>query len=429
MGWGWDYVKGLASKAEHLGGEGIHGAESAWNGTVEGFEQAGKWLEDHPAMATAVRPHGTNGYDIYLMFHGPDVKGTGSIDSSVAGWRKVSSYHQQAGDALKSATSKLGVAWQGQAAESAGARVVPLREAADAASQQARQAGTVLETQSSGWNDTAHKVTNVPADPPRVSIVQVDPITPVRAQSEATAFTTGQQANQQALTGYGATTSLNTQSVPQFAPPAPKPSAQPGGGYQSDSAGGAPQGMASISGSWGSVHASSGPSPAGTHSSWQVPDTLHRPDAGQATPQQGAVPVAGAAAGAAGLIAGGGALMGGSVLGESGGGSSIGARLAGGSSGIGGSSTQGGSRLSGGRSGSGAIAEEAETVGDASTGRSSAAGVLGARRRNPEKDTEHENPDYLVEANPHGVFGADRHVAPPIFGEEQSPPAGPAEDD
>lgn len=412
MGWGWDYVKELASRAGHLGGEMVHGAESAWSPTEEGFDRAGKLLEEHPGVAMTVRPQGTSGHDIYLMFHGPEVRGTGSIDSSVAGWRKVSDCHKEAGDALTAATTKLGVAWQGATAESASANVVRLREAADTAGRQALHAGSVLEAQSSGWNDTAHQVTDVPADPPRMSIAEVDPVTPVLSHQQATGYTAGQQANQRALSSYGTTTSTNTRQVPEFAAPS-----VPGTGGQQPGSGVREGGSAAGTNHAGRSIVDSGPQPAETHSSWQVSEVMHLPEGGQAKPQEQAMPIAGIAAGAAGLIAGGSALMGAT---SAVGGSSIGARLAGGgaASGVGGSSTQTGRPDSGGRSGTGGAPEAEE---ETAAGGSRAAGARGRQ------DRDHDTADYLVDANPHAVFGQDRQVAPPVFG--ASPDPGPDEAD
>jgi hypothetical protein len=427
VGWGWDYVKELASRAEHLGGEAVQCVDGAANATVEGFERAGRALED---QLTASRPQGTSGHDIYLMFHGPAARGTGSIDGSVAGWRRVSGFHQQAGDALQSATNKLGIAWQGATAESAGASVVRLREAADSAGQQALHAGNVLEAQSSAWNDTAHKVTNVPPEPPHMTLGGLDPITPVLSHSEATAYTAGQQANQRALSGYGSSTSTNTQQAPQFAAPAPKPSAQQAGALL---------GSGSMPGTSGPVHSGQLPAggggaqasstvdsrrePAATHSSWQVPDVMQHHDGGQATPQQAAVPVAGVAAGAAGVIAGGSALMGsvGTV-----GGSSIGARLAGGGSAPGLGSS--GSTDSGRTSGSGGLPDEERETASRGAGSGAGSGAPGARGRK-EPDEEHQPADYLVEANPNDVFGQGRQVAPPVLGDEPEPAEAQANGD
>lgn len=440
MGWGWDYVKGLAGQAGQLGGVVIHGTESARVDTVEGFEQAGNRLADDPAMAT-VRPQGMNPHDIYLMFHGPDAKDTGSLDASVAGWRTVSGYHAQVSDALKSATSKLTAAWQGDAAESAGASVTALREAADTASQRALRAGTVLEQQSAGWNDTAHKVTDVPADPPQMSIGQVDPVTPVVSRTQATTYTSGQQANQQALSDYGSTTSTNSQNVPQFAAPAPQRLAQPDGGRRAgfpavgQSDGGSPvhqesgssaqtvssvQSVSGVPGASG-VHGTSevhgvssvqsGQITAETHSAWQIQGTLPQPDSAQAPPGQApgqAMPMAGMAAGGAGMIAGGGALMGASLGGAGASdGPGIGSRLAGGES-----SAKAGSPKGGSLSSSGTIGEAEETT--------EATPTRGARSHE-EEDNAHRQTDYLVQANPHGVFGHDGQVAPPVFGDEQDP--------
>lgn len=423
MGWGWDYVKSLAGQAAQHDGEIVHRTESARVDTVEGFEQAGTRLAAEPAMA-AVRPQGVNPHDIYLMFHGPDAKGTGSLDSSVAVWRNVSAYHAQAGDALKSATSKLTAAWQGEAAESASAGITFLRDAADTASQRALHAGTVLEQQSSGWNDTAHKVTDVPADPPRMSIGQVDPITPVEFRTHATTYTAGQQANQLALSEYGSTTSSNSQNVPQFAAEAPQPIAPPASGRQdalpaaSQADGGSPahqdggSAATSVAPGSSSTRVSSvqnGQLAAQTHSAWQMQGTLHQPDGGQTPPGQGAVPVAGMAAGGAGLIAGGGALMGASLAGGgagTSGGASIGARLAGGAS----------SEKPRSLSSSGTLGEEAESAESTETPR----GARG-RREEDEEDRAHRETGYLVEANPHRTFGHDRPVAPPVFGTEQGP--------
>lgn len=424
MGWGWDYVRGLASRADQLGDEAVRGAESAWNSTVQGFDKAGKWLEEHPGMAAAVRPQGTNGRDIYLMFHGPEATGTGSIDSSVVGWRRVSDYHKEAGEALTSAMTKLGVAWQGATAESASASVERLREAADTAGRQALHAGTVLEAQSSGWNDTAHKVTDVPADPPRMSLAQADPVTPALSQAQATTYAAGQQANQRALSSYGVTTGTNTQEIPQFTAPA-----RGVGGQQSGSAGSGDWDAGSMPGTPGTAHngqptAGSGGSPmestvdgdrpAATHSAWQLPDVMPHPAGGQTTPQEQAIPVAGAVAGAAGLIAGGSAVMGltGAVAG-----SDIGARLAGGGSGPG----------AGGSSGTGGLPDE-ESADSRSAGATGGSGAPGTRGKK-EQGREHDAPDYLVEANPQGVFGQGRQVAPAVLGEDPAPVEGSVEGD
>jgi hypothetical protein len=387
-------------------------------------------------MAAAVRPQGTSGRDIYLMFHGSEAKGTGSIDSSVIGWRKISDLHKEAGDVLTSAMTKLGVACQGATAESASASVERLREAADTAGRQALRAATMLEAQSCAWNDTAHKVTDVPADPPRMSLAQADPVTPALSQAQATTYAAGHQANQLALSSYGVTTSTNTQELPHFTVPA-----RGVGEQQSGSAGSGDWDAGLMPGTPGTAHngqsaAGSGGSPgqstidsdrpAATHSTFQVPDVMPHPAGGQATPQEQAMPVAGAVAGAAGLIAGGSAVMGltGAV-----GGSGIGARLAGGGSGpgAGGSSATRGSRESGGQSGTGGLRDE-ESATSRGAGATGGSGAPGARGRK-EQGREHDAPDYLVEANPQGVFGQGRHVAPAVLGEDSAPVEGPVEGD
>lgn len=464
MGWGIDYL------AKNVVGHGIDVANAAMDlgsnipGVRDQVSKMRAGIHEFEKMLTPEhRYQGTNGGDIYAWFHeGPDPQSK-DLQQAVRGWNKVSEHHREAGDALNSAMSKIRANWQGQAGEGAANSTEPLRRSADTAHEHSQQAATTLQAQADGFHDTKNRVVQMDSQPPVASIKEMVTGND-RLDARVGEYTETQQANQQAFSGYGNTTSTNIQGVPNFQPAPDKPAGQdgqssPGGQPGVGSGSMAPPSTTSSSTSGGStspsgvdssggsgVHPSQpshhtpggrSDSPAASQPSfhYQRPGQDERQDQKPDRSDTGA----GMAGGAAGAAAGAGAIAGGSLLGSSAGGSSGGRGAGSGSGGRGalgpdaggrsGSAAPGsggrGALSPGGQSGSGSAPGGAVTGGGAAGARGGAGGVGAAPPAAGGRgdDKERERPDYLTEANPHEVFGLDERVAPPVFG-DLNPPGG-----
>ena len=75
----------------------------------------------------------------------------------------------------------------------------------------------------------------------------------------------------------------------------------------------------------------------------------------------------------------------------------------------------------GGRTGAGGFGNAAaqEAAAARAAGRPGQMGPMGphGQRGEGEEDTEHQRPDYLVEADPDAIFGTDQRTSPPVIGE------------
>ncbi|MDR7302676.1 PPE domain-containing protein [Haloactinomyces albus] len=348
MGWGLDHIR-------EVGGNIADDVRNAACATVDDFRSAADRVHDR--LTPDIRPEGVSGHRIYAWFHhGP---GTGSLDDAVDGWGKVSEKHAEVADAVDSAMGKLRASWEGEAATAAQTAGRALRDAADTASACAARAGSALAAQSFEFNEAKKNVLDVSAHPPRI-----DPLTgelgAVDYHQEARSYAAEQRTNQAALQGYGSQTGGHAGSVPRF-----------------DGSGGA--------------------APVVTALAWSEDDGL--PGGGGF--EFGAdhdLSGASVAAGAAGLAAGGVAVLGGDVLGE----------RVGGRGGISGRGVSGfGDRAD---TGSGGAARS-------TTGAPPRAAGAGGRGRQGADDEQHENPEWLAaDESPDELFGIAGRTAPPVLG-------------
>ncbi|WP_189058579.1 WXG100 family type VII secretion target [Longimycelium tulufanense] len=155
------------------------------------------------------------GAEIYDMFH----KGPGTsagLDTASGKWREVAKAQHDASGDVEAAMKKAGVAWQGQASESAQAGMSPLATSASQAGDTANKVSGVLTQQSGGFNTAKHTVQPVPKNPPERDFVDyINPFT-TDVDKQAAAYREKTLANQHALQSYGSTTSSNISAVPTF---------------------------------------------------------------------------------------------------------------------------------------------------------------------------------------------------------------------
>lgn len=455
VGWGADLVGGIVDTVRYRHGGQVGVVSDIPSDSDESFDSAVEAVS--AALPEVPRPQGINGAEIFSWFH--DGAGTGSLDDAVAGWTGVSRHQEDAARAVHAALAKLDAAWDGTASTTARADADSLRLAADRASETATRVAAVLRAQSEGFEQARKQVLPVPAQAPQLTLsAPVHPLDVAGQAERSHEFQAQQRTNRAVLVEYATRTSENTARIPAFTERAGGVDAQgPSGSFVSPPALADPSAPVSVAATAqigteptevsrtgyeptadAGLRSQGGtlqpprvdmpgepvpPRVVATPPEWRssppwvddpAPVSLgeDRPrtvPVGQETPrpttpewtQESAVEVqhgfgtaAGVAVGSAAVVAGGGALLGGALVGESAG------------------------------TGRGV----APAPGPPSTDRGSRTARTGGKWDRCVEETEHDQPDYLVEANPHEVFGSTEPVGPAVLGVAPDDPASPEPD-
>ncbi|PWW65525.1 hypothetical protein DFQ13_102277 [Actinokineospora spheciospongiae] len=398
----------------------------------------------------------------------------GAVGAVAESWIKVGNRMAGFGDLVAKAIGSSESTWEGEAADKARWALAVLANKSGEAGRAAQLAGTVGNQQARALT-TAKNSVPPPPDPPydplsaaRHLQTITDPVAYAQQaqqdQQRAAAQDAAHKQAAQAVRTYDQTLTATASAAPAFAPP---PSVvDPGGGGGPGGIGG-PGGVGPRGGAGGPGGGIGEPAPVAPGSdSTGGPGSQGgpgRPGGGPVTPVVGgSAPDVGGAPGqtvssGAGSVsaATGGVGLGPEVrdgagrrpdglswgLGAGGPGPAGGAGLGGGSvrggagrGGFGGESGGFGGKSTGGGAGSGGPGTGARVgashpggpvgAGGSPTargaGRPGAAGVgAGAgsgARGSGNDDLEHQRPDYLLEADPDGLFGTDEPTAPPVIG-------------
>ncbi len=463
VGWGADLVGGIVDTVRYRHGEQVGAASDIPSGSDESFDSAIDAVS--AALPEVPRPEGINGADIFSWFH--DGAGTGSLDDAVAGWNGVSRHQEDAARAVHAALTKLDAVWEGAASATARAGADSLRRAADRASETATRVAAVMQAQSEDFERAKKQVLPVPAEAPQLTLSPpVHPLDVAGQAERSHEFQAQQRRNRTVLDEYATRTSENTGQVPVFADdagdvddqglsarfmsaaaPVDAPVVPAGAGTTAPTSAvptGASKGGDASTGEAPSTPAATAdvglrsqgepvqsphldvpgepvpPRVVATPPEWRdsppwaddsSPVTLsggqHQvASAGEDAPcvttpewsqdrlveaQHGFGTTVGVAAGSAAVVASGGALFGGAIVGES----------AGTGRGVAGAS------------------------GSRPADRGSPTSRTGAQWDRYAAEMDHDQPEYLVEANPHEVFGSTEPVGPAVLGAAPDEPVSP----
>ncbi|MGQ0837377.1 hypothetical protein [Actinokineospora sp.] len=393
--------------------------------------------------APGVHYQGIPHQQLYDAVHnGIDPDAVGSVGES---WIKVGNKLAGIGDLVTKAIGSSATTWTGVAAEGARQALAGLANKSGQAGRASQLAGTVYTQQAQALATAKNTVPPPPNPPydPRAAALRLQTITDPVAyaqqaqldQQQAAAQQAAHRQAAQAVQTYDQTLTATASAAPAFAPP-PR-AAKPDDGRDAvgtDWRGGAPGDRTDTptGGHGGSDVPPGGPGapgdgsgPAGGHGGAGSTEPAGQTSGSGATPVTsvtggvgigpGGQPVAGARPESLPIGPGGV----GSGTGDTGRGG-LGGGLPGRSTGGGPGSS--GPPGSGGRAGASPLggASAGESAAGRGTGRPGTSGVgagMGAGGRGSRaEDTEHQRPDYLVEADPDGLFGTDEITAPPVIG-------------
>jgi hypothetical protein len=169
---------------------------------------------------------GTDPYQIYNWYHGPEARGTGDYARAESDLRALASSYQQYETHARTAQAALQEGWTGPAAQVAQQNMGPITATAAGLQQHATTRQSAYGAQIPQWEQTKHSVVKVPEQAPQANplamSMMANPATMAAGamgvydtDQQIATYQSNAQQNQQAFTAYQPPTQQNAATIPQ----------------------------------------------------------------------------------------------------------------------------------------------------------------------------------------------------------------------